>query len=694
MTGKKAIANVKKNMTQPPNATKRPEKLVKHNNTRIDNYYWMKERDTKDILNYLHKENDYAEAILKPTEKLQKTIFKEMKSRIIEDETSTPYKKGPFYYYIKFKKGAEYPIYVRYELKEHKKKKRKEEILLDGNKMAKGKDYYDLGAVGVSQNQEILSYAVDTVGRRFYTFYFKNLKTGKLLKDTIPNVTGNLVWANDNETVYYTAKDPNTLRSYKVFRKKLGEEPELIFTENDELFSVIVDKSLNDKTLFILTGGITSNETLYADANAKNPEFKVFLPREDKHEYSVEDGDDRFFILSNWKAENFRAFDCDKKNTQKSKWREILPHDKNVLLENISVFKNYLVLSARKDGLTQLYYSDREFKKLKSPKYPEKAYMVSLGANAEYETETLRYVYESMVTPTSTLDLNMETDVSVVIREKKIPNYNKKKYTADRLWATAQDGKKIPISLIYNTKLFKPGKNPLLVYGYGSYGLSLDPEFSSAIVSLLDRGFVYAYAHIRGGSEMGRHWYENGKFLNKKNTFNDFISVTEHLIKEKWGDPKKIYASGGSAGGLLVGAVMNMRPDLYHGIIAQVPFVDVVTTMLDSTIPLTTGEYEEWGNPNDKKYYDYMLSYSPYDNVESKKYPNVFIYSGYHDSQVQYWEPTKWAAKLRDFNQSDSKIVLKTDMDSGHSGATGRFKRLKEAAIFDAFIIWLAGIDK
>ncbi|MBY0316225.1 MAG: S9 family peptidase [Bdellovibrionales bacterium] len=673
-----------------PQAPREAKVLQKHGDRRLDPYFWMNQRDSKNVLDYIQAENLYADSILAKSKSLSDQLFNEMKGRILEDDATAPYKKDNYYYYVRYEKGKEYPIYCR----KKGSLEGREEIILDVNALAHGKKYYSAYVSDISPNHEWLAFAVDDVGRRFYTLYFKNLKTQEILKDKIVDVTGNWVWATDS-IGFYSYQHRETLRSERIFRYDLQKKKSVeVFFEKDETFNVGISKTLNGQTLIIDTGSTDSSEVQTLPAQDPEGRFKVFLKREKKHEYSVFDGGDAFYILTNWKAKNFRLMKTPYTNTAKSQWRDVIPHRETVFLEGIVVFKNFIAAAVRTKGLTQIELRDRRTKKLSRIAFPDPVYDTGIGTNEEYEAEVLRYYYNSMVQPASIYDYNVKTAKSNLIKQKDVPSYVASQYTSERVWSKSKDGARVPISLVYKIDKFKKGQNPLFVYGYGSYGMSMDASYNSNIISLLDRGFVYAIIHVRGGQEMGRDWFENGRLMKKKNTFTDFISATEHLVKTGYGKAGHIYMQGGSAGGLLMGAVMNLRPDLYHGVHAAVPFVDVVTTMLDDSIPLTTAEYEQWGNPNEKKAYKYIKSYSPYDNVTAKKYPHVLITTGYHDSQVQYWEPLKWAAKLRDHNQADSLIVMKTEMGAGHSGVTGRFSALKERADQYGFIVWLEENNK
>ena len=680
---------------QPPVAKKIPKELSIHGDTRIDNYFWIRERENPEVIDYLNAENAYTDSVMAHTKNLQKKLFDEIVGRIKKDDSSVPYKKNGYFYYVRYEKGGEYPIYCR----KKGSMDAEEEIMLNVNEMAKGYAYYQVVGLNVSEDNKLLAFGVDTVSRRKYTIYVKNLETGELLPDKISITTGGSTWSNDNKTLYYTTKDPETLRSNKIFRHTLGSEQKndkLIFEETDETYETYVYKTKSKKFLMIGSSSTLSTEYRFADANADNPEFKVFQPRERDLEYNVYHFKDKFYVLTNLDAKNFRLMETPDTKTEKENWKEVIPHRTDVLLEDVDIFQNYLVLSERKNGLNQIRVINQTDKSDYYIDFGEETYSAWTTTNLDFDTEILRYGYTSLTTPTSTYDFNMKTKEKTLLKQAEVlGDFDPANYEAKRLYATASDGTKIPISLVYRKDKFKQdGNSPCLQYAYGSYGYSMDPYFSSVRLSLLDRGFVYAIAHVRGGQEMGRQWYEDGKLLKKKNTFTDFIACSEYLIEQKYTNPDKLFAMGGSAGGLLMGAIANMRPDLYKGIIAQVPWVDVVTTMLDASIPLTTSEYDEWGNPNNKEYYDYMLSYSPYDNVKAQNYPNMLVTTGLHDSQVQYFEPTKWVAKLRDMKTNDNLLLLTINMDTGHGGASGRFKRYEETALEYAFMLDLLGIKE
>lgn len=673
-----------------PIAKKIPFEHKHHGDIRVDNYYWMKNRDSEPVLTQLKAENEYTDAVMKNTSGLQEKLYQEMRSRIKEDDSSPPYKNGDYFYYTRYETGKEYPIYCR----KFKSLDAKEEITLDVNVIGKNEKYISVGAVIPSPNQQILAYAVDTVGRFLFQVKFIDLKTGKHLPDVLDAKTGNFVWANDNQTLFYTQKHPETLRYERAYRYVLGSnKPEEIYYEKDEVYSVHVRKTLTKSHIILHTSSFDSSEEYLLDANNPQGKFKIFSPREKKHEYNIIDGGDGFYIYTNWKAKNFRLMKVDYSNWGRDQWQEVIPHDEQVFLEGADIFKTKIVLHERFQGLSRLRIIDRSSRKSELIHFPDPTYVVSSSVNAEFETDRYRYVYESLVRPRTHYDFMFSSHQSQVVKVLEVPNFNSENYKSDRIWATAQDGTKIPVSLIYRKDFVRDGSRPLLVYGYGSYGYSMDPHFSTARLSLVDRGFVYAIAHIRGGSEMGRDWYDGGRMMNKKNTFTDFNSCTEFLVQNKFAHPGKVYAMGGSAGGLLMGAVINLRPDLYKGIVAGVPFVDMLNSMLDPTIPLTAPEYEQWGNPHEKVAYDYMKTYSPYDNVGALAYPNILAVTGYHDSQVQYWEPMKWVAKIREIQSGKNLVLLKTNMDAGHSGASGRFEHLRETALEYAFFLKLEGVN-
>ena len=675
----------------PPKAKKVPKELVKHNDVRIDNYYWLNERDDEEVLSYLKAEDAYCEAMMSPSKGFQTSLFKEMKARIKEDDSSVPYKDNGYWYFTRYEKGKEYPIYSR----------RKgfvdasEEIIFDCNKLAEGYDFFSLGGLAISPDNTLAIGGIDTVSRRQYTLRIKNLITGELYSDIIENTTGSAAWANDNKTIFYTKKDPSTLRSDRIYKHILGTpsaSDQLVFEEKDETFNTFVYKSKSKKYLVIGSFNTVTSEYQMLRSDDPDGAFRIFAPRIRGLEYSIAHYEDHFYVLTNKdKATNFKLMQVKEDNTAIEQWQEFIPHKADVLLEDIEIFKDYYVLSERENGLNRLKITRWDGTDSYYIPFDNETYTAYVGLNPEFDSEILRYTYNSMTTPNSAIDFNMRTKVKVVKKEQEVlgGEFNKDNYTSERIWVKARDGVKVPISIVYhkNTKL--DGTSPLLQYAYGSYGATIDPYFSSVRLSLLDRGFIYVIAHVRGGEYLGRTWYESGKLLNKKNTFSDFIDCSKFLIENKYTSKAHLYASGGSAGGLLMGVIANISPELYNGVIASVPFVDVVTTMLDDSIPLTTGEYDEWGNPNKKEYYDYMKSYSPYDNVVAQDYPNMYISTGLHDSQVQYFEPAKWVAKIRELKTDNNLLLFDINMDAGHGGASGRFEALKEVAKEYAFIMHL-----
>lgn len=677
---------------QIPKAKKNLKELTIHNDTRIDNYYWLNDRENPEVIQYLEEENAYTREQMKPTEKLQKDLWTEMKSRIKEDDETVPYKYNHYWYRTKYIKGGEYPIYLR----KKESPEAEEEIIFDVNKMAKGHKFYQMGNVSISPDNTMACFSVDTVGRRIYTIEIKNLKTGKILSDKLEETTGNIVWAADNKTLFYSVQDSQTLRSSKIFKHILGtsqKEDVLVFEEKDETFTTYVAQTKSQEYIVIASGSTLSDEYRFIPANNPNAEWQIFQEREKGLEYSFDHFQDSFYILTNKDgATNFKLMKTPVVSTGKENWVEVIPHRKEVLLEDFELFKNYLVTEERENGLTHIKIKSWDNSQAYELPFEEEVYTVGTSINRDFDTEIVRYRYTSMTTPWSEIDFNMKTREKTLLKEQVVlGNFNKDQYITKRLWANARDGVKVPISLVMRKDIQPSQDTPLLLYAYGSYGYSTDATFSSVRLSLLDRGFIYAIAHVRGGEDLGRPWYENGKMLAKKNTFFDFIDCGNYLIENKYTSSKHLYANGGSAGGLLMGAVVNYAPKLFHGVVADVPFVDVVTTMLDDSIPLTTGEYDEWGNPNEKEYYEYMKSYSPYDNVEKKEYPNMLVTTGLHDSQVQYWEPAKWVAKLRDMKTDHNLLLLETNMDAGHGGASGRFESLKEIALEYAFYLLLEG---
>ncbi|WP_340063059.1 S9 family peptidase [Ascidiimonas aurantiaca] len=679
----------------PPLAKKIPQKLEKHGDVRIDPYFWLNQRDSEEVLGYLREENAYYEEMTGHTENFQRSIFQEMKSRIKEDDSSVPYKFNGYWYIIRFEEGQDYPIYTR-------KKEvldAPEEILFDGNEMAKGQSFFDITGINISPDNKLAAYGVDTVSRRLYTIYVKNLETG-IITEVAQNTAGNSAWANDNQTLFYSSRDEQTLRSDKIYRHTLhtpSAHNELVYHEKDDTFHAFVYKTKSKKFIVIGSTSTLTSEYRILEADTPKNEFSIFEPRKRGHEYSIYHYGEHFYILTNINgATNFKLMATPCETTEREHWEDLIPHREDVLLEDIEIFKDFLVISERSNGLNQIRIRRWDGKEDYYLPFDNETYTAYTSTNPDFDTTVLRYTYNSMVTPTSTIDFDMVTREKTVKKEQEIlgGNFKKENYMSERVWATAADGTKIPVSLVYKKGIRKDSSNPVLIYGYGSYGATIDPYFSSSRLSLLDRGFIYAIAHVRGGEYLGRKWYENGKLLHKQNTFTDFIDCSRFLVEEGYTSPEHLYAMGGSAGGLLMGAIINMAPELYNGVVASVPFVDVLTTMLDESIPLTTGEYDEWGNPNEKEFYDYMKSYSPYDNVKPQPYPNLLITTGYHDSQVQYWEPAKWMAKLRIAQTNNSLLVLHTNMDAGHGGASGRFETLKEVSREYTFLLDLEGIKQ
>lgn len=677
-----------------PIAKEIPKSLKKHKEVRIDNYFWLNDRENPEVIDYLNQENAYYESMTEHTKDLQKALYEEMKARIKEDDESVPYFYNGYFYITRFETGKDYPIYSR----KKESLTADEEILFNCNELSVGHNYFKLGGLSISPDNKFVSFAQDVVGRRIYTIQIKNLETGEVLSDKIENTTGGSVWANDNKTLFYTKQDEVTLRADKVFKHKLNTDSAndvLIFEETDDTFNVSVGKEKSRKYIVISSGSTLTTE--YRTLNSDNPdgEFAVFQPRVRGLEYSISHFEDHFYILTNKdKATNFKLMKTPENATGKKNWKDLIPHREDVLLEDIEIFKNYLVVEERSNGLNHIRIMPWNDEPDYYLPFGSETYSAFTTTNVDFDTDILRYSYQSLATPSSVIDFNMKTKTKVILKEQQVlgGEFDKDNYIEERIWATATDGVKVPISMVYRKGLEKNGKNPLLLYAYGSYGITMDTYFSSTRLSLLDRGFIFAIAHIRGGEDLGRQWYEDGKLLKKKNTFTDFIDCSKYVIEQKYTSPEHLYAEGGSAGGLLMGVIVNWAPELYNGVIAQVPFVDVMTTMLDSTIPLTTGEYDEWGNPNTKKYYDYMLSYSPYDNVSAQKYPNMYISTGLHDSQVQYWEPAKWVAKLRNKKTNNNLLFLNTNMDAGHGGASGRFEALKELAKEFSFLLDLEKI--
>jgi oligopeptidase B len=628
---------------------------------------------------------------MKDTKEFEDQLYKEIVGRIKQDDQSVPYLDNGYYYYTRFEEGGEYPLICR----KKGSLEAAEEILLNVPEMARGHSYYQIGGYAVSPDNKLLAYGVDTVSRRKYTLYVKNLASGEIYKDAIPTTDGSASWANDNKTFFYTQKDEETLRNHKVFRHLLGNPVEAdvqIHHEADETFSTYVYKTKSEEYIIIGSGSTLSDEYRFLDADNPEGEFQMFQKRERELEYSVGHFGDKFYVRTNLEAKNFRLMETPVTATSKENWKEIIPHREDVLLTDLELFNDYLVVSERKEGLLQIRIIEWESWKEHYLDFGEEVYVARISTNPQFDTKQLRYAYSSLTTPNSTFDYDMESHEKALLKQQEVlGDFDAGNYESSRIYAAAADGAKIPMSMVWRKGMQQDGKNPLLLYGYGSYGYTREPAFNSARLSLLDRGFIFVIAHVRGGQIYGRQWYEDGKMFKKKNTFTDFNACAEQLIADQYTSPQHLYAMGGSAGGLLMGAIINLQPELYHGVVAAVPFVDVVTTMLDDDIPLTTGEFDEWGNPDNKDSYEYMLSYSPYDNVEAKNYPNLLVTTGLHDSQVQYWEPAKWVARLRELKTDDNLLLLKTNMEAGHGGASGRFEYLKEVAFEYSFLLKLAG---
>jgi len=682
--------NATANLTAPI-AKKVPHKMVIHNHTRVDDYYWMRDdtRTNPEILAHLGAENDYTTAQLKHTETMQTQIFEEIKGRIQKDDSSVPTKSGDFFYSRQVQGESEYPIYVRAT----DFKGSNLEVLLDVNELAKAHDYYQVSGLKASPNGKLVAYGEDTVSRRIYTVQFKDIASNTLLNDKLEGTNGGVVWGNDNKTIYYIKKDPQTLLGYQVFRHILGTpqaDDEMIYEESNKSYYTGISKSKDDSRIFIWHSSTEASGVSIIDANNAKSMPKKFIAREEGHEYSVSKLNDWYYINTNWQATNSRLMKVHKDHLgNKDKWQNVIAANDAVKLENYELFNDHLVYQQRENGISRVTIQQLSTGKEQELSFNDTAYSLDLYGNYEPDNKALRLYYASFTTPGTHYDIDLTSFNKTLLKQTKVlGDFDSSNYTSERIFVTARDGKQIPVSLVYRKDNFKKdGTNPLYQYAYGSYGSTIDPYFSVSRLSLLDRGFVYALAHIRGSEMLGRPWYEDGKKLTKMNTFTDFIDVTKDLTAQGYGDKNNVFAAGGSAGGLLMGAIINMAPELYKGIAAAVPFVDVVTTMLDESIPLTTNEFKEWGNPKDKTYYDYMLSYSPYDQVKAQDYPNILVTTGLHDSQVQYFEPMKWVAKLRDYKTDDNLLVFKTDMEAGHGGASGRFKRIHNTALQYSFFI-------
>ena len=690
----------------PPTAEKQTHITAIHGLQLEDDYFWMRLSDeqkeaaepdeqTAKVVDYLNRENDYTKEVMNGTEAFQENLFNEIVGRIKQDDQSVPLLDNGYYYYSRYEEGKEYAIYCR----KLGSLEAEEQVMLNVNEMAEGFNYYAVGGQSVSTNNNLLAFSVDTVSRREYTLQFKDLTTGEILADRIPGTTGGATWANDNKTVYYSKKDPITLRSSRIFKHILGTDASadvLVFEEADETFSCGIGKSKSEQYLMIASYSTVSNEWRYLDANTPNGEWKIIQPRERNLEYSCSHYGDHFYITTNRDAKNFKLVRTPINATTYENWEDVLPHRDATLLEGVDIFKDYLVVSERTEGLNQIRVKRWDDAEDYYIQFPDPAYSAYVGANPDFDTKQLRYGYNSMTTPSSVFEMDMVSQATNLLKQQEVlgGSFDPANYESERVMVEARDGTKVPVSIVSRKGVKKDGNNPFLLYAYGSYGYSMDAGFSSTRLSLLDRGFVYAIAHIRGGQEMGRDWYEDGKMFNKKNTFTDFVDCGQAMVDLGYTSPQHLYAMGGSAGGLLMGAVINMAPALFNGVIAAVPFVDVINTMLDESIPLTTGEFDEWGNPKNKDSFDYMMSYSPYDNVTAQDYPHMLVTTGYWDSQVQYWEPAKWMAKLRDTKTGDNLLIMDCNMETGHGGASGRFKRLRETAMEYAFFMMLEGIEE
>ena len=696
--------HMKSTSAQYPIAEKDPTKLEKHGDVRIDNYFWMrlsdaqknaevKDEQTQKVVTYLEAENEYYEKVTADTKKFQEDLFLEMKGRIKEDDSSVPYKDNGYYYITRYETGKQYPIYSRKKAT----LEAEEKLLFDVNKEAEGHEYFQLGGLNISPDNTLAVFATDTVSRRQYFLKIKNLETGEIYDDKIENTTGGSVWANDNKTIFYTKKNPETLRSEKIFRHVLGtptSEDVEVYHEKDDTFGTYVTKSKSDEYILIGSYSTLSTESQFLDANNPTGEFTLLQARENELEYNVSHYKDHFYMLTNKDgAFNFKLMKTPISATSKENWVDVIPHREDTLLEDFSIFKDFLVLEERTNGLNKIRIKRWDKTEDYYLPFTEETYAAGVYGNPEFDTEIIRYSYNSFTTPSSVIDFNMNDQSKDVKKEQEVlgGEFDKENYRSERIWVTARDGKKVAVSMVYHKETALNENTAVLQYAYGSYGHTIPDSFSSTRLSLLDRGFVFAIAHVRGSEYLGREWYDDGKMLHKKNTFTDFIDCSKFLIENKYTSEKHLYAMGGSAGGLLMGAIVNMNPELYNGIIAAVPFVDVISTMIDDSIPLTTGEYDEWGNPNDKEYYDYIKSYSPYDQVKAKDYPNILVTTGFHDSQVQYWEPAKWVAKLRELKTDNNLLLLETNMEAGHGGASGRFDALKETAKMYSFFLALEG---
>ena len=668
---------------QPPVARKVPREYVLHGDKLVDNYAWLKDKPNPEVAAYLEAENTYTDAIMKPTEALQASLYKELLSHIKETDISVPYRYGGYFYYSRTEQGKQYPILCR----KQGSVEAPEQVILDVNELAKGEKFMGIGAFSVSDDGNLLAYSTDNTGFRQYRLHVKDLRTAQVLPDTAEK-TGSVAWAADNATLFYSVED-SAKRQYRVYRHQLGagKPDEMVYEEKDERFNLGVERTRSHKFLLMEIGSLTTSEWRYLSADQPNGEWKIIAPRVQDREYDVDHHGDQFFIRTNDQGRNFRLVSAPVSDPRPENWKEVIPHRANVMLSGMDMFADFYVLSEREDGLPHLRVTDFRSGKSHRIEFPEPTYSVFPAANREYDTHVFRYSYQSMVTPNSTYDYDMEKHESKLLKRVEVPGYDSTQYKSERLWATAPDGTRVPISIVYRKDFQRDGAHPMYLTGYGSYGISLPVTFSSNVLALLDRGFSYAVAHIRGGGDMGKPWHDQGRMMNKKNTFNDFIACADYLVAQKYTSKDRLAIQGASAGGLLMGAVTNMRPDLFKIVIAQVPFVDVINTMMDASLPLTVGEYEEWGNPNKKDEYEYMKTYSPYDNLAAKAYPILLVKTSFNDSQVMYHEPAKYVAKLRTLKTDKNLLLLKTNMAAGHGGSSGRYDALHETAFNFAFIL-------
>ncbi|MBC8944507.1 S9 family peptidase [Xenorhabdus indica] len=671
----------------PPMAKKQPHAITIHGDTRIDNYYWLRDdnRQDKEVIDYLTAENKHTAEVLESGQELRKTLYNEMTGRMSKEDQSVPYTYNGYIYRTVYQAGKDFPIYQRKPVDNSTDW----QVMVDGNERAKGHKFYQIGGFAITRDNKRIAVAEDTQGRRNYQISFKNFADNEWQNNVIENTSGNILWANEGNTLFYVRRDPQTLLPYQLFRHQYGtdtKQDKKIYQEDDDRFRLSISKSTSLDYILISVTSYSTSEYRLIDANNPQLEPQIFSVRQAGREYYVDHFRGQFYIRSNYENPLFGLY---RTEALDKPWETVIAPQENTDLEDFELFNNWLVVQERTKGLTSIRQIDWKTQQEKRVKFDDPAYMASLSYNPEPNTDLLRYSYSSLTTPSSVFQWNMQTGERELLKQQEVKGFNKENYESQRIWIKARDGVEVPVSLVYRKSLFEKGQNPILIYGYGAYGISMDPYFSSPMLSLLDRGFVYALVHIRGGGDLGRNWYLQGKLENKMNSFHDFIDATKTLIADGYGDSKRVYAEGGSAGGLLMGTVINQAPELYRGVIAKVPFVDVVTTMLDPSIPLTTGEYDEWGNPNNKEVYFRIKSYSPYDNIKHQRYPHLLVTTGLHDSQVQYWEPAKWVAKLREMKKGNSLLLLETNMDTGHGGKPGRFNRLNDIALDYSFLLML-----